>query len=77
MRILPTASMSGYIARKHDGYSVHTGSNVTAPENLTVYSLSAFESGLVVLVDSIATNVDTNNIVLAYQLNDVELSADL
>lgn len=78
MRALPTViSMSGYTARKHDGYSIRTGSSVVTPENLTVYNLSAYDCGLVVLIDTIATAVDTNNIMLMYQLNDVVLSADL
>ena len=77
MRLLPTVTMDGYIGRIYNGYSNHTGPQVTAPESLKAYVSSPFESGLIVLQDTVDTAVDVNNSIVAFQLNNTILSADL
>ena len=77
MRCMPSVTLESYIARKHDGYSARTGSSGVAPENLSLYESSAYESGHIVIIDTITKAVDTNNINFSMQLNNLVLIADL
>lgn len=77
MRCMPSVTLESYIARKHDGYSDRTGSNGVAPEKLSLYASSAYESGHIVIIDTITKAVDTNNINFSMQLNNLVLTADL
>lgn len=78
MRISPTAKMKGYFARLYNGYSVHTSSSsVTPPTKLTVYAGPSGGVHQVVLIDQIESAVDVNNSILYYQINDLELDANL
>lgn len=79
MRATPAASMSKYTARKPDGgYSSRTGSGGAIPASLSVYYSNTAHTGVVDLCDSLdASAGDTNNMILHYIIDGLELSADL
>lgn len=74
MRVNPTITATGWKGRTSSGYSAYTGSNY---KSFTVIGNTRPNGSLYAITDTIDTAVDPNNTVMTFEINGLELSADL